>query len=93
MTRRLRVAIATTGRFHVLDLARGTSESPASALFRLAPDSLALPALAGFAPTILPSVREWALYKCLNQGVMTRLRACGLFIGMFGMHLSVRPSS
>jgi starch synthase len=88
MTRRLRVAIATTGRFHVLDLARelnalgypvdfDTCVSKAQALRFGLPSAchrsllpLALPALAleRFASTILPSVREWVLYKYLNLG-------------------------
>ena len=107
MTRRLRVAIATAGRFHVLDLARELnalgyavdfySYVPKARALRFGLPSachrsllpFALPALAleRFAPAVPPSIREWLLYKSLNLAVMTRLRACDLFIGMSGIYL------
>ena len=107
MTRRLRVAIATAGRFHVLDLARELnalgyavdfySYVPKTRAMRFGLPSachrsllpFALPALAleRFAPAVPPSIRERFLYKSLNLAVMTRLRACDLFIGMSGIYL------
>jgi glycosyltransferase involved in cell wall biosynthesis len=107
MTGRLRVAIATAGRFHVLDLARELSALgylvdfysyvpkartlsfglPVACHRSLLP--IALPALTldRFAPAILPSTREWLIYKSLNLAVMARLRACDLFITMSGIYL------
>ena len=107
MTGRLRVAIATAGRFHVLDLARELnalgyavdfySYVPKTRALRFGLPSachrsllpFALPALAleRFAPAVPPSIREWLLYKSLNLAVMTRLRACDLFICMSGIYL------
>ena len=107
MTRRIRVAIATAGRFHVLDLARELnalgyavdfySYVPRGRALRFGLPSgchrsllpFALPALAleRFAPAVPLSIREWLLYKSLNLGVMTRLRACDLFIAMSGIYL------
>jgi alpha-maltose-1-phosphate synthase len=107
MTRRFRVAIATAGRFHVLDLARELnalgyavdfySYVPKTQAVRfglpfachrsLLPFALPALALERFAPAVPPSIREWFLYKSLNLAVMTRLRACDLFIGMSGMYL------
>jgi glycosyltransferase involved in cell wall biosynthesis len=108
MTRRLRIAIATAGRFHVLDLARELAAlgylvdfysyvpKTRASRFGLPPAChrsllpLALPALAMelLVPAlILPSVREWFLYKSLNQAVIMRLRICDLFIGMSGIYL------
>jgi starch synthase len=107
MTRRLRVAIATAGRFHVLDLARELnalgyavdfySYVPKTRALRFGLPSachrsllpVALPGLAleRFAPAVPPSIREWFLYKSLNLAVITRLRACDLFIGMSGIYL------
>jgi glycosyltransferase involved in cell wall biosynthesis len=107
LTGPLHIAIATAGRFHVLDLARelnalgfavdffsyvpkARAQSfglPAACHRSLLP--LALPALAleRFAPTVPSSIREKLLYKSLNIAVMTRLRACALFIAMSGMYL------
>ena len=107
MTGQLRVAIATAGRFHVLDLARELNAighlvdfysyvSKARAVSFGLPSGchrsllpMALPALAleWFAPAVPPFTREWLLYKSLNLGVMTRLRACDLFIAMSGIYL------
>src|SRR5262249_5586544 len=107
MTESLRIAIATAGRFHVLDLARELnalgyvvdfySYVPKARAQRFGLPSachrsllpLAVPALAleRFAPGVSPSIREWLLYKSLNLAVMTRLRACDLFIAMSGMYL------
>src|SRR5262249_28267722 len=107
MTGRLRIAIATAGRFHVLDLAMELnalgyevdfySYVPKVRALRFGLPSachrsilpLALPALAleRFAPVVPPSIREWFLYKSLNLAVVTRLRACDLFIGMSGIYL------
>jgi glycosyltransferase involved in cell wall biosynthesis len=107
MTGQFRVAIATAGRFHVLDLARELNAlgylvdfysyvSKARALKFGLPSAchrsllpMALPALAleRFAPAVAPVTRERLLYKSLNLGVMTRLRACDLFIAMSGIYL------
>jgi alpha-maltose-1-phosphate synthase len=107
MTKRLRVAIATAGRFHVLDLARELNALdyavdfysyvpkmlalrfglPCACHRSLLPFALTALALERFAPAVPPSIREWLLYKSLNLAVMTRLRACDLFIGMSGIYL------
>ena len=107
MKRRLRVAIATAGRFHVLDLARELnalgyavdfySYVPKTRALRfglpfachrsLLPFALPALTLERFAPAVPASIREWFLYKSLNLAVMTRLRACDLFIAMSGIYL------
>ena len=107
MTRRPRVAIATAGRFHVLDLARELNALgytvdfysyvpktraqhfglPSTCHRSLLPFALPALALKRFAPAVPFSIREWSLYKSLNLGLMTRLRACDLFIGMSGIYL------
>jgi glycosyltransferase involved in cell wall biosynthesis len=107
MTGQLRVAIATAGRFHVLDLARELSALgysvdfysyvpkkralsfglPSACHRSLLPFALPALALERFAPAVPLSVREWFIYKALNLGVTTRLRACDLFICMSGIYL------
>jgi len=105
--RPLRIAIASAGRFHVLDLARelhalGHDVAFYSYVPRRRTAAFGLPAachrsLLPFAAPVLAAdrlafgaaadIREWAMMKSLNFGLMRVLEPCDLFIGMSGIYL------
>jgi glycosyltransferase involved in cell wall biosynthesis len=107
LTRRLNIAIATAGRFHVLDLARELhalghvvklySCLPRSRTRRFAlPDEchvsllpLVFPVIAWqkVVPSLMPKMRERALYTLLNRSLIMRLHPCDAFICMSGIYL------
>jgi len=100
---RLDIAIASAGRFHLLDLARELHRQGHAVRFYSfvprvrarqfgLPDQCHVSLLPFVAPALacgvlVPRLRERMMWRALDRAVSFRLRRCDVFIGMSGIYL------